>query len=190
MSIFIPPSLNELASIPKLADALTKYTDPTERKKIEADIKNLYALNETEAKQHADAKALIKQNQDAVSEAKRITNINTQDKQKLASDRAAFEEEKRQEYQKISDAKLPTNEELVRAQALRDEARVLQDDIASRETALSIAKKEYEGNIAKLAEEFNALIEDRAKLEDQRKSVLELDQTVKAKVEAVRKFNI
>ena len=131
----------------------------------------------------------LKQVEKEIEDAKKITLQNASDKATLQSQRLSFAEEKRQEYQKIADAKLPANEALVRAQELRDEAKKIQDDVAARENALSAAKTEHEKNISKFEEDKATLATERQTLEDQKQALIELDRQTKAKVEALKKFN-
>jgi hypothetical protein len=187
MSIFIPPSLSSADAIVKTIPLLEQLVG--NRATIESDIKSFHALNEAEAEKAQKARDLIKEHFDILEETRKTSLKNQDDSDKLKADKVAFEEEKKQEYQKIADAKLPTNEALTRAQELRDEAEATKNSVISLQESLNADKGSHALNVAQLAEEKKSVEEERKKIDEYKQSVIELDRQTKANLEALKKFN-
>lgn len=187
--ISVPKSLSSAEAILSLATSLQTFIDPSERKKIADEVRAFHALNDTEARKAQEARDTIKQNSSILQENQKIAALNEQNQKQLVSDRAIFEEEKRHEYQKISDAKLPANEALVRAQQLRDEAKGLQDDVAAREKALDAERAEHEKNVLKLGQDKESFGEDKKALEEKRTAILNLEKQTNEKLQKLKQMN-
>lgn len=187
MTISVPPGLTLLEAVSQLMPHMEKFV--SNRKSIEQDIVSFHALNETEAKNAQEAKAVIKQNESLVQEAMKISLKNEQDKKAIDSMREKFEEERRLEYQKIADAKLPANEALVRAQVLRNEVDALKEDVAVREKQLASDKHTHGESVEELEKDRKVLAEERKTLETQKQAIIDLDSSVKAKIEKLKQFN-
>lgn len=185
--IFLPRSLEAAEAILALKPAMEQILN--NRKSIEDDIRKFHALNDTEAKKSEEARALIKKNSDILETARKISEENSIEREKIISERISFNEEKSREYEKIDIEKGSINLQKREAQSLIDEARAKHIELSSREEDLANSRIEHAKNATKLLQEQKLLDEKRRELEEHRQAVIDLDRDTRAKVEALKKFN-
>lgn len=187
--ISIPHSLTQAEAVISLSSLLQKLMDVNERKSLADDIKAFHALNDTEAKKAQEARDLIKSHAETVEKIRATSLANKQASDSLSIERTVWEQKKMSEQAAIEEAKNNVASSLADAHALAEAATQMQNDLAVRESALEENKGAHAENVRKLLSDQNKLAEERQSLEAQKRAILDLDKDVKAKVEALKKFN-
>lgn len=190
MDIFVPASLSNADIALGLASSLAKLLDPAERAKIADDIKTHHALNDIEAKKHADAKALIKQHQAILDETKNISEQNKKDADELYQKKIAFEEECKDERSKIKTTWIDVKKAADNAKTLHENATSMINDVSKRENILKTDKEAYQSNVNKLGEDQKVLNKKLDEVEEIKKQQTVILDEIKAKKAAVAAFNI
>lgn len=187
--IFCPPSLSAANAVLSLADSLTKLLDPKERAKIIDDIKTHHALNDAEAKKHAEASSLIKQNQDILDETKRLSEKNKADAEMVNDVRIKNNADISAEHAKLKTEKETLTAASQDALALHRKAEGMINSVARREEMLRIDKEAHAIAVKKLNDDTLALEEKRKGIEKFQQEVSAMDNATKAKVEKLKQFN-
>jgi hypothetical protein len=188
--IFVPASLSTADSVLNLAESLTKLLDPKERAKIADDIKAHHALNETEAKKSAEARALMKQHQDVLAENKKISEQNKADKDTLEQEKKDFNANCEIEKKKVSDKWSDVNLAAQTAKDLHDKAEGMINNVAGREEELRKAKLSHAIEVQKVSDKDKAAEATLKKAEEIKKQHTELLESIKTKQAAIAAFNI
>src|ERR1700679_165376 len=131
--IYTPPSLNTADTILNLADSLVKLLDPKERGKIADEIKAHHALNDTEAKKHAEAISLIEKHKSILEETQRIASKVSADQKKLDTERAVLAAAIADNNVKHAEKLSGLEEKKKENQAILEEAAKKEADITARE---------------------------------------------------------
>ena len=180
MEIFVPASLNHSEVTLSIADSLAKLLDPTERQKIADDIVSYHALNDTEAKKHADALALINQYQGVLDENKRIANKIEVDKAALEQAKSDFDVYCNGERQKIADKWSDVNLAAQSAKDLYAKAEGMINDVASREEKLRLDNLALDKAISANELRAKEIESEYAAVEDLKKEHSDMLEQVKA----------
>lgn len=187
--IFVPPSLTGADAAKGILDLLEKLNDPNNRKRIESDIVAAHALNDTEAKKHADALKLIQKHSDILSETQKAQEQLKSDKIALDAKETSFKSEVEVEHAKLNAKTDAVKDDTQKAAELFAQANDLHNTIAVREDELRQAKEIYQANLVKYQADLEALKTKQNEIEKFRQQVLNLDRQTKEKVEALKKYN-
>lgn len=187
--IFVPQSLNGADAVLAMVQQMENLLDNNKRKAMTDDIIKFHALNDTEAKKAADARALIKQHTDVLEQTRKIAADTDEEKKNLALAKQQFQVEMEAERAKLFIEKSDVKNAFEKAKALNDQAVEIQNNVTMRESELLKNKAEHVDNVKKHEEKEKALLKQKSEIDEYKRQVIALDNETKSKVEKLKQFN-
>ena len=180
--IFVPAQLSNLESIVK---ELAPVLNESARKKIGDDIVAFHALNESESKKAAEARALIKQHSDILEAAKKQAMQNKLDAETLEKKRLKTESDLKEKRKKLEEDSAALSTASQDALTLHNNAVEKLNEVSKRDRGLAAQKESHAIDVKTLADDRASLSKEYEKVEAIKKQHSELLESLKAKHEAV-----